>query len=489
MGPRMANPTGDAHEILRIRVHGGRRFAGVAASAAAGVAQGLDFDPRDAERVRSVVDSLCLDVVRFHFDDPREADFTVIVQEARGGLRVRIEDEGLPYPVDHFSLDEGSLAGRRLSHGAADSLRFESRGIGGNAVELTVRRSPHHETHFQRQADADADPVDADAPIAVRSLTPGDAPGLARCVYRCYGYTYANDFLYYPDQVLSLIERNLLRSFVGVSPGGEVVGHSGIIRDHRESRVAESGLAIVDPRYRHHHLLESIKSHQVQAIRDLDLVGTYADAVALHPITQKANVAIGARETGLLLAEIPEFTTFRGFDEAPRQRGSVVVYYHSVGEAPARELFVPPRYRDLLESIYQRLGLKRTLSDPKPPPASGPSAVHLDVRERRGLARIEVEAAGPDVGAEVAQRLRELCLHRMDVIHLDLPLGNRTAMAAIDAFTELGFFFGAVIPELRAGDVLRLQYLNNVDLDPNRLVLYSDEAKLLLQAILADRAA
>ena len=113
--------------------------------------------------------------------------------------------------------------------------------------------------------------------------------------------------------------------------------------------------------------------------------------------------------------------------------------------------------------------------------------MHVDVRERRGLARIEVEAAGPDVGAAVAQRLRELCLHRMDVIHLDLPLGNRTAMAAMDAFTELGFFFGAVIPELRAGDVLRLQYLNNIDLDLKRLVLYSDEAKLLLQAILADR--
>ena len=149
---------------------------------------------------------------------------------------------------------------------------------------------------------------------------------------------------------------------------------------------------------------------------------------------------------------------------------------------------MPPRYRALLESIYPRLGLKRTLSDAKSPRASGPSAVHLDVRERRGLARIEVEAAGPDIGAEVAQHLRELCLHRMDVIHLDLPLGNRTAMAAVEAFAELGFFFGAVIPELRAGDILRLQYLNNIDLDPDRLVLYTDDAKLLLQAILADRS-
>jgi anti-sigma regulatory factor (Ser/Thr protein kinase) len=104
----MTDSMAHAHELLRIRVHGGRRFAGVAASAVAGVAQELDFGPRDTERVRAVVDSLCLDVVQCHFDDPREADFTVIVKESRGRLRVRIEDEGLPYPVDRFSLDEGT---------------------------------------------------------------------------------------------------------------------------------------------------------------------------------------------------------------------------------------------------------------------------------------------------------------------------------------------------------------------------------------------
>ena len=76
------------------------------------------------------------------------------------------------------------------------------------------------------------------------------------------------------------------------------------------------------------------------------------------------------------------------------------------------------------------------------------------------------------------------------VIHLDLSLGDRMAMAAVDNFAELGFFYGAVIPELREGegDVLRLQYLNNVNLDPDALVLYSDEAKRILRAILADRA-
>ncbi len=40
---------------------------------------------------------------------------------------------------------------------------------------------------------------------------------------------------------------------------------------------------------------------------------------------------------------------------------------------------------------------------------------------------------------------------------------------------------------LNRGDVLRLQYLNNVALTPEKLVLCTEDAKNLLAAILADR--
>jgi serine/threonine-protein kinase RsbW len=472
-------------EILRIRLRDGQRFAGIAASAAAGVADGLEYAARDVDRVRSVVAALCTDVVQNHFDDPADAELTLILCESHGGLSVRIEDEGLPYPVDRFELSEESLLGRRLSQGETDSLRFESRGIGGNAVELAVRRSPQHQHHLEEQP-LRTDLVDSGAPIEVRPFRPEDAPSLARCVYRSYGYTYANDFIYYPDQTNALVERKLLHSYVGVNPEGEVVGHSGLLRDRPESRVAESGLGLVDPRYRSHHVFGAVKSALATHIGELGLVGYYADAVAVHAITQKINVDIGSHETGLLLGEIPRFTTFRGFEE-PAQRGSVVVYYHPVGEAPDREVFLPRRYRTLLEAIYSRLSLRRSLRDVEPAAATSESSLVVELNERRGLARIEVEAAGDDLTQQVEARLRELCLRRFDVIQLDLLLADVSAANAVEELSGLGFFFACIIPELRNGDVLRLQYLNNVELDPASLVLYSDSARALLDAILADR--
>lgn len=480
--------TAKATDLLRLQVNCGDRFVAAAASAVAGVARALDFSDADADRVRSTVDALCREVATAHFDDARAASFAVIVRERRGALVVRIEDQGLPYPIDHFSLDDRSLPGRAHSRGDADSVRFESRGTEGNAVELSLQPSPDHQAHLADQPDVGMVPVDANAPIEVRVLDAADAPGVARCAYRCYGYTYANDIIYYPQQVMSLVERNLLRSVVGVTPSGEVVGHCGVIREHADSRVAETGMGIVDPRYRQHHLFETLKARLVPVVRELGLVGTYADAVTVHAITQKALALSGASETGILLGEIPAFSVFRGFEQEPPQRGSVVMYYQGVQQMPSRTLFAPRRYRRLLESIYQSLALPRIFRDPSLDDAPKVGSIHVEVRARRGLARIEVDAAGQDLLQDVAGYLRELCLHRLEVIHLDLPLCDAAAMAVVDDFAKMRFFFGAVIPELRDGDILRLQYLNNVELDPNRLVLYRDETRLLLQAILADQS-
>ena len=52
-------------------------------------------------------------------------------------------------------------------------------------------------------------------------------------------------------------------------------------------------------------------------------------------------------------------------------------------------------------------------------------------------------------------------------------------------FEKLGFFFAGVLPCARIGDTLILQYLNNVDLDYEKIAAYSDIAKELLGYIRA----
>jgi hypothetical protein len=78
---------------------------------------------------------------------------------------------------------------------------------------------------------------------------------------------------------------------------------------------------------------------------------------------------------------------------------------------------------------------------------------------------LRVAEPGADLTELVQARLRELCVHRVDCVYVDLPLSH-PAMRGV-GLEDLGFFFGCVIPEDAdgEGDVLRLQYLNNVEIE------------------------
>jgi serine/threonine-protein kinase RsbW len=63
---------------------------------------------------------------------------------------------------------------------------------------------------------------------------------------------------------------------------------------------------------------------------------------------------------------------------------------------------------------------------------------------------------------------------------------QRGAGCVASAVRKLGFFFGCVIPEYRDGDILRLQYLNNVEISREDIKTASEFGEKLLGAILAD---
>jgi len=80
-------------------------------------------------------------------------------------------------------------------------------------------------------------------------------------------------------------------------------------------------------------------------------------------------------------------------------------------------------------------------------------------------------------------RLRELCLRRIDCVYIDLPMSHPATPKFCASMEMLGFFFAGVIPEMSEGDVLRLQYLNNVDTDLGSIQIASDFGKELLDYV------
>src|SRR5206468_2279399 len=105
----------------------------------------------------------------------------------------------------------------------------------------------------------DEEPLAPPQTYNIRRLRPGDALAVSQCVYRCYGYSYGNADLYYPQRIVHLNETGQLVSLIAVDEADAVVGQLALERPDL-GPLAESGQAVVAPAHRGRHLLERLRT-------------------------------------------------------------------------------------------------------------------------------------------------------------------------------------------------------------------------------------
>jgi hypothetical protein len=431
---------------------------------------------------------VCQNVVENAFGPDEDGWYDVYVLRRPGQVVVAVEDQGMP--GDYASLESGEDSALRsmLHRSFADEAHFINFGRGGNRVELVkdlpsvdVREHLSEEEH--REA-VGAPAASEDVQLEVRMMRSEESSTLSRTVYRSYGYSYDWDDIYYPGRIRELQESGLMRSCVAVS-GDEIVGHLAVMVERPDSPVGEAGQAVVDPRFRGHRLFEKMKTFLAEESGNRGMYGLYSEATAVHPYSQRGNLHLGAKETGYLLGYIPASVSYKEIgDERAGRRGSVAMMYLRTNGEPEREIYPPDRYLDVVRGVVERNGLRRTIAD-----SSGlenrtaSSRMNVEVRRDHNLAFLRVVEPGADLRELVRLRLRELCLHRLDCVYVDLPLSHPATREVGDSLEELGFFFGCVIPEAHEGDVLRLQYLNNVEVEPDDVRAASEFGRELLDLV------
>jgi serine/threonine-protein kinase RsbW len=457
------------------------------------VAQQLGLRDKAAERLDRAVETVCRNVIEHAFDPDEVGQYDIEILRRPGRVVIAVEDRGLPFNYAHLRDGRDTALPEMLHRSFADEMRFINLGRGGNRVELIkhlpyadVReRLPEAEHHRTVQASA----APEDTQLEIRMMRSEESSELSRCVYRSYGYSYDWDYIYYPERIRELQESGLMRSCVAVTPEGEFVGHLAVRVARPDSPVGEAGQAVVDPRFRGHHLFPRMKTFMAEQSKNGGMYGLYSEATTVHPYSQRGNLQLGAKETGFLLGYIPASVSYKEIGEDRKgRRGSVALFYMRTNPEPERTIYPPAVYREAVRRVVEHGGLHRTDEDGSDMEMLSTSRMSVEVRRDHNLAFLRVEEPGADLQELVRVRLRELCLHRVDCIYVDLPLSHPAVQSAGASLNELGFFFGGIIPELRDGDVLRLQYLNEVDIRPEDVRTGSDFGQELVDLIFQEKS-
>ena len=154
------------------------------------------------------------------------------------------------------------------------------------------------------------------ATLVLRALRADDAEALVRLIYRVYGYSYAIPEFYSPEAVRQALQAGSLSGIVAITDAGEVVGHVAVIPD-APYLTAEVGRLAVDPRYRGQKLASRLVEQALQQGARAGLPVLWGECVANHPASQRAFLAAGGVEVGLLLDAFPTWRSSFSISRSP----------------------------------------------------------------------------------------------------------------------------------------------------------------------------
>lgn len=433
-------------------------------------------------------------IVKYGFQEDISKPIEISIFKRVHTFVISLEDKGLPFDYENLELGEDKRFKSYLSRGYADQVNFYCLGTLGNRTEI-VKNLPATDIReemdiSEHQEHLKIDPIGEEAEIKIDLFNQDKIHELVRLVYKCYGYTYANEFMYYPEQIESRLNSEVMSSCAAYSNDDELIGHLALIYSKPGAKVGESGEAVVDPKYRGHHIFPRMKTYMTEHASSNGVIGVYGEAVTVHPYSQKGSLELGSTETGFLLGYSPGTVSFQNISEEEKpRRQSIALMFTPISKSKPGSIYVPDKYQEIIKTIYDRVGYERNIIVENANTVFkqiGHGHLSVSMRSDHNQGIITIDKFGTNTLDEIRFHLKQLCLQRVDCIYADLPLNKKGAGYIASKLRELGFFYGYLIPEYSDSDVLRLQYLNNVEISRDDIKTASNFGKNLLDTIFED---
>ncbi|MBU4535633.1 MAG: GNAT family N-acetyltransferase [Euryarchaeota archaeon] len=469
----------DEEVLLYLDVKAQKEFLPTVLKVVKDVSLILGFDKKTTRGLVLATEEACSNVIEHAYGPDEEGRYQVEIKRKPGKMVVKVKDQGIPFNLGLLNQDEMQQIGFRLMKAYSDDVKSKYRGKNGKEVKI-IKYVPVESVDKTGLNDTREEVAPSSEEVTLRIMKPSDAVDLARCIYRVYGYTYPHEAVYYPELFASLVESGLVTSCIALNQAGEVVGHLGVFIDEAEDRVGESALAVVDPRYRGRGLFPRMKKMMMAEVKARGFKGLYSRAVTVHEASQRANVKMGAAETGFILAHSPPTAIFKKMTtKKDHLRRTVALFYIGVGLDEIQEVYLPLQHAEILKKIYKHAGLNRVYKKVVKERVYTDSLIHIHVIPETSSAFLRVERYGESFLKELALKVQDLCQHKIELIVLDLPLTDPVTGWMCAEIEKMGFFFSGLMPEYLKGDALRLEYLNNVPFYPDTVDVYSDFGKEL----------
>jgi len=458
-------------------------------------AQMMGFDERELSQVQLGVEEAVTNVIKHGLESNPDESFTVVLESSPAALTIRIREKGLPfdparapvYSPERADKDTSGL-GMFLMRAAMDTVEYHNLGREGKETVLVKHLRNRRIDLLTRPGEPAAAEVPRVAELpgyAIRRARPEEAIEISQCAYRTYGYTYA-DYIYFPDRIVEYNASGHMVSVVAVTDDGAMMGHAALKLEDPGAKTAELGVAFVNPEFRGHGLLKQMTTLLVDHANSIGLTGLFGQAVTSHPASQKVIAGYGFVDCTLAVALSDSGRVFKAICGEAHERQTLLVSFLPL-QRQRRVVHPTARHLDMVKRLYERLAVPFDIAGAGAQYSADPGpdeSVRATKDQARNSAGIRVSACTDEGFAIARDQWKSYCRERTDAVFLYVNIEDPRCPGFTARCEELGFFFAGILPSGANGrDALVLQYLNNLNVDYDRLKLHSAEAEELARYV------
>jgi len=425
----------------------------------------IGFTPTETRQINRALSEAVFSVITQAFNPFDDESFEITFQIHDDGLQINIEDMGLPFSFGIVEKKK-TAPGLKAIEKNVDRVVFVNRGVKGKELQLfKYLKGKHVEEIFNAEELRPygvCEIPSRDKDLEIRLMRPEEATEVSRCIYRTYRYTYLKEDLYFPERIEAMNRDGKMVSIVAVTDSGEVIGHFAIM-PRPNNKVAEIGVAIVMPQYRGRGIMKRMLTRLMDEARARSLYALYGNALTIHALSQRANIKFGFHETALQLGWIPPGSTKVIKERGLKGSGNILTFFKYLKDTTPYPVFIPERYRAIMDRIYSGLGLMRLFEAPMPVTMAvlpDESELNLKLKPHHRTAILEVKRFGKDFIDRLQTKATELSKKNFNALYIDLELRDPFTPRAVLMAEDLGFFFSGLLPDYADGDVFRLQRYN-----------------------------
>lgn len=407
------------------------------------------FDEKDVRRVGLATEEAINNVLKYSMSNTLEK-IDISVEAENGDFTVKITDGGLP--GNYMETLEGEDAiGMNLMQGMMDVTSVENLGTGGRCQKLVKYYTKMPEFAVMEKEE-DNTPVEG-AVITVRQPREDEMLEICRRLYGEYGLTYSHDDIYYPDKFWEEVKTDQIHSIVAVDQNDKIAGHHASFNWTDIPGIWESGMAVVDSRYRgagiFGKMMDVTRDYVINQQKAKVFIST---ATTFHTATQKLRLKIGDVPCGYFLSSSGAELMHGTFQEVATRSSFAMAC--SILDKSEKTIYCPEEIVHVLKTVYEAQETPRNyvFDDMIPEEEETLTASFNNKRNKNG--RIVFYRIGKDFERVLRTECYNMKRTNAEQIELAISMDGPGTVGIYNLAKKMGFFFEGFFPCADCGDVM-----------------------------------